>query len=117
MDVAFADWGSFLHACRGKDGEDLWPPIRLGNRAFFSSPVAGNVDLDADVEIVIGSLDRFVFVVNGKTGKVERRIGVDAEVWGTALLEDIDGDGVSDIIIGSDDGKLHAIPGLGPAAR
>jgi outer membrane protein assembly factor BamB len=117
-DIAFADWKGFLHACRGDTGEDLWgKPVRVGRSGFFSSPAVGDVYGDGDVEIVIGGKDRLVYVVDGRTGTIVRSYGVGAEVFGSPLLTNLDEDDTLDIVIGADDGKLHAILGSTTSPR
>ena len=64
----------------------LWPAVRVGSRSFASNPAIGDVDGDGSMEIVVGSLDRKVYVVCGTTGRVERSIGTEAEIFGSPLL-------------------------------
>jgi hypothetical protein len=100
-----------------------WPRYAfhaLGDDApdgFISTPSLGDIDGDTDMEIVIGGMDRRIhafhhdgnyvtgwpldrdYILDGMSGMLR-------ESRSTASLADLDGDGVLDIIIGSNNYKI-----------
>ncbi|MCC6457785.1 MAG: VCBS repeat-containing protein [Caldilineaceae bacterium] len=100
-----------------------WPRYAfnaLGDDApdgFISTPSLGDIDGDGDMEIVIGGMDRrihaFHHTGNYVTGwpldrsyLLDGMSGILRESRSTASLADLDGDGVLDIIIGSNNYKI-----------
>lgn len=111
-EVVIGDWEGRLYVFAGNDGTPWWEgPVKVGRAGYFATPAIGDLDGDRASEIVVGGLDRFVTIVDGRTGRVLRRCGVGSEIFGTPLLMDVDGNGSLEIVIGSDEGRLHAIPG------
>jgi hypothetical protein len=73
---------------------------------FTSTPALGDIDGDGTKEIVIGGMDRrlHAFHYNGTYvagWPLAREYGISRDSRSTAALADLDGDGVLDILIGS----------------
>jgi hypothetical protein len=82
------------------DGSNNWT-----HAPVYGTPAVGDVDGDGKMEVVFGSFDHHVYLVDGATGAAKTGWPVDVgdTVYSSAALYDIDGDGLPDIIIGTDD--------------
>src|SRR5579864_2145800 len=97
-----------------RDGTLMWSvataPFNDGTNNWTHAPVVGtpavgDVDGDGNLEVVFGSFDHHVYLVDAASGTAKPGWPVDVgdTVYSSAALYDIDGDGLPDIIIGSDD--------------
>jgi FG-GAP-like repeat/PKD-like domain len=70
----------------------------------ISTPAIGDVDGDGRNEVVVGTLDQHIYVVNGLNGtdKPGWPFWVGDTIWSSPALADLDGDGKLEVIIGSD---------------
>ena len=90
-----------------REGNQLWKydttDIQGTNtvEGNWGSPVAGDVDGDGDMEIVIGSWDRNIYLLDHQ-GNYIWHYHVADSVWSTAVMVDVDKDGDLEIIIGTD---------------
>ena len=126
-----ADWVLKVLACPASHGE-------IGNRAWFGSEGAyvgglsadgrllcrvpagdrsralavGDVDGDGHSEVVAGSDDRHVYVIDPVTGSVKCSFMVPHWILVTCA-HDIDGDGRAEILVGTEDGNLYVHSGSG----
>lgn len=107
-DVVVALWSGRIAAFRGTDGSPLWETA-VSREGIFSTPALGDLNGDGVKEVVVGTKERFVVALDGRKGTVQWRVGTSAEVWGTALLYDLDDDGRVEVLVGCDDGRLLAI--------
>jgi hypothetical protein len=105
--------GGDVTRCRGsiiaynRNGVQLWKydtndaqgtGTPCGN---WSSPTIGDLNGDGDMEIVFGSWDRNIYMLN-HLGQYQWHYHVADTVWSTAALADLDRDGDLEIIIGTD---------------
>lgn len=91
-------------------GDPPWNPDGFTD-GVFATPAVGDVDGDGLSEIVYGGFDRCIYVWNhdgtsaaGWWDAVNNRPArcLDDTIWSSAALVDLDGDGVKDIVVGTD---------------
>ncbi|MEM8860084.1 MAG: FG-GAP-like repeat-containing protein, partial [Chloroflexota bacterium] len=88
------------------EGTQLWK-FCTGD-IIVSTPAVAEFGPDAaGKEIVFGSGDQFIYVLKAN-GELYWRRETGWIVQGSPLIVDIDADGFNDVLIGSDDDKLHA---------
>ncbi|MBI3271118.1 MAG: PQQ-binding-like beta-propeller repeat protein [Planctomycetes bacterium] len=107
-----------IHALSGRDGFELWTLTTQTN--IFSRAVPVDLDRDGVTDFLVNALDHRVYALSGRTGNVlwKRAVGnTDQVVTGggstlsaPAVLE-LDGDGVPDCIVGSEDSAVYALSG------
>ncbi len=97
-----------------RDGTRLWdypssnnPPSQDNpgfNYGVVGAPAIADIDGDGIVEVVWGSFDAKVYVVDGRNGanKPGWPIFVRDDMWSSPALFDLDGDGKMEVIIGVD---------------
>ena len=97
-----------------RDGTPLWNRPGSCNAFGFcpgvvSTPAIGDVDGDGKLEVVWGSFDAYIYVVDAKTGadKPNWPLFTRDTIWSSPTLYDLTGDGTLEVIIGTD---THADP-------
>lgn len=90
----------------------------LENLGTFSSPRAADFNGDGIKDIVIGTgreefvaTDSAVIALDGATGAVLWHVGARDQMFGSAAIADLDGDGTPDVVIGGRSAELRAIDG------
>lgn len=94
--IAFNRFGQRIWEYDTIDAENTGTPA--GN---FASPTIGDVDQDGNLEIVVGSWDRNIYMLDHQ-GNYLWHYHVADSVWSTAALADLNEDGNLEIIIGTD---------------
>ncbi|MFW9784624.1 MAG: FG-GAP-like repeat-containing protein [Candidatus Heimdallarchaeota archaeon] len=89
----------------GTDWDVLW--IFNTGAQIYASPAIGDVDNDGKLEVVMGSTNGNVYVLNGSTGALEHMFTTGDAIYASAALADLDGDGYLEIIIGSTDNTVY----------
>lgn len=77
-----------------------------------ATPAIGNVDEDSELEIVFGSMSSSgkVFALNHDGTTVDGfPVQLNEKIWVGASLVDLEGDGMEEIIVGTDSGNLYVI--------
>jgi FG-GAP-like repeat len=101
-----------------RDGTLMWSvataPFSDGTNSWthapvYGTPAIGDVDGDGKLEVVFGSFDHHVYLVDAATGTAKPGWPVDVldTVYSSPALYDVDGDGLPDIIIGTDDYQVN----------
>lgn len=79
------------------------------NGYIYAQPVVGDIDGDADVEIIVGSYNRKLYAWHHDATPV---IGwpkvIGDSVDSTAAIADIDNDSYVEVVVGGDDGNIYA---------
>ncbi|MBC7081436.1 MAG: DUF11 domain-containing protein [Thermoplasmatales archaeon] len=91
----------------GTDWDVLWVFNTSGN--VISTPAIGDIDNDGRNEVVFGSADGKVYVLNGSNGLQEWNFTTGGAIYSSPAIADIDGDGYKEILIGSTDGKFYCL--------
>jgi len=98
--VVYSNTGNFLWEFV-TSGQSPYPggtPTPSGN---FAAPVVGDVDGDGDMEIVINSWDRNIYLLDHQGNRLWFYHVADT-IWSTPVLVDVDGDGDLEILTGTD---------------
>lgn len=84
----------------------------------FSSPRASDITGDGVKDIILGAgrlefqkSDTAVFALDGRTGKMLWNVEAKDQIFGSAAVMDISGDGINDVIINGRSAELQAING------
>jgi len=98
----------------GTHWDVLWKYDTYGN--IYSSPALRDVDNDGDIEVIIGSGDHRVYILDGKTGAQESIFDLNGEVHASAAIANLDSDPYLEIVMGSGDGKIYCLEWTGTSA-
>ncbi|HDN50186.1 MAG TPA: DUF11 domain-containing protein, partial [Thermoplasmatales archaeon] len=77
--------------------------------SVIASPAVGDVDNDGELEVVVGSLDKRLYILDAATGTKEWSYIAGGSIWSSAALANIDGDPYLEILFGANNGKLYCI--------
>lgn len=80
-------------------GSPLWPAVTTGG-AIYGLPAAADVNLDGIPEILIGSFDQNLWIVDA-TGTTLAQFPTTDLVSSTPIVADLDGDGTMEIVFAS----------------
>jgi hypothetical protein len=89
-----------------RDGSMIWERLTATDEAddgVYSSPAIGNVDGIGGNEVVVGSFDMRVYVIQSDGSNLPGwPVKLRDTIWSSPALFDLDGDGKLEIIIGDD---------------
>ncbi len=113
-----------------RTSDDVIPPVGCTD-TVFSTPALGDLDKDGDMEIVVGSFDKRIYILH-HNGTVDSNFPIDSAhsvrfpswkdlkgkladtIWSSPSLADMNGDGYLDIILGTDEGNFGSSWGSWP---
>ena len=107
----FILWNLHKGGTEGIDWDPIWI-FQAGGR-IIATPAVGDVDADGEPEVVIGSLDGKIYVVNAEDGSMEWNYTTGASVFSSAAIANIDSDANLEIVVGSNDTYLYCLDGGG----
>lgn len=94
----------------GTDWDVLWKfPLNGSIGEIYGTPAIGDVDNDGALEVVIGSTDGNVYILNGADGSLEHTFSTGGGVYASAALANLDADACIEIIIGSTDCNVYCL--------
>lgn len=124
-EVIFTTVDGWVFAVRPTDGRTVWSRY-LGRTAIQSAPAVGQIAGSSAADVVVGTLDNRVVVLDGPTGGILRTMGGDrtqfcpghgncrpAGFFSSPAIADVDGDGRNDIVASSYDHNVYAWTGEG----
>ncbi|MCD6108687.1 MAG: PQQ-binding-like beta-propeller repeat protein, partial [Thermoplasmata archaeon] len=108
-------WG---HGSLGSEGTD-WDVIWIFNTGgrVIASPAVADIDNDRHKEVVIGSLDGWVYALNGANGALKWKYKTNSQVFSSAALANLDDDPQLEVVVGSEDGFLYCLDGVNGALQ
>jgi hypothetical protein len=99
-------------ACRSEGGKAgvaapvLVRNVKVGETAWYSSPAVVDLDKDGTKEIVAPFYSTFVFDAQGK--QLAKGTATKGRVYAPSVVADLDGDGVTEIVVGGNEGTVAA---------
>jgi len=81
---------------------------------IVSVPAIADIDQDNATEIIVGSRDKSLYILNS-SGGVERRYSINGRILSSPAVADLDGDGNAETVFGADDGFMYVINSTGYA--
>lgn len=91
---------------------------QLPGLGTFSSPRIADLNGDGVGDVILGAgreefqaCDSAIIALDGKTGQLLWTLPAKDQVFGSAALKDIDGDGIPDVIISGRSSELQAVSG------
>lgn len=97
--------GSPYAGSEGVDWDLLW--IFYAGGEVWASPAIGDVDNDGALEVVVGSTNGKLYILNGRDGIQETSIATGGAIYASAALANLDTDPYLEIVVGVADGKVY----------
>jgi outer membrane protein assembly factor BamB len=113
--VIWATGGSSVRCLNGATGVEIWRSSTVTGYGMMVD-IIDDVNFDGQADILVGSWDNAVIVLDGKTGAEiwNTPVGTtnNGYVWSARGIPDLDGDGVGDVVAGSFDLHAYAMSGV-----
>ena len=123
--VLVSSW-KFIYLLDGKTGSEIWK--FKGNDDIWTCSGIADLNDDKNTDVIAGSQDGDVYFLDGITGKEiwhrdltksyklrghdsEEGNVIDLNVWNVLEIEDIDSDGLHDIVVTSENGYVYLLSG------
>ena len=105
--ISSADFPYFPYplGTEGIDWDVLWVVKTEGE--VWSTPAIADVDVDGVLEVMIGSADGKLYIIDGENGIVETAILIGSSIYASAALANLDADAYLEIVVGATDGKIY----------
>lgn len=88
-------------------GETVWKrDVVPGDPQMTPPPVAGDLDGDGSLEVVVAANTGEVTVLDAASGEPLATYARDVEIWTHPTLADLDGDGVQEVLVTYGDGRV-----------
>jgi hypothetical protein len=97
--------GSPYAGVEGLDWDLLW--IFYGGEEIWASPAIGDINNDGTLEVIIGSTNGKLFILNGLDGVLETSIDIGSAIYASSALANLDADPYLEIVVGTIDGKVY----------
>jgi cell wall-associated NlpC family hydrolase len=113
-------WFPYPLGIEGKDWDVLWtfePPEGIGVNGIVSTPAIANVDKDEELEVVVGSTNGYLYILNAPNGNLEYKFKTGGPIYSSPALANIDIDKYLEIIVGSTDGKIYSFQWDGASGK
>ncbi|MEA2055060.1 MAG: FG-GAP-like repeat-containing protein, partial [Candidatus Thermoplasmatota archaeon] len=91
----------------GVDWDVLW--VVNNSQPIIASPAVADIDNDSHMEVIIGSLDNTVYVIDGATGTTEWSFTTNDSIYSSAAIANIDDDPYLEIVVGSNDTNVYCL--------
>jgi len=104
--------GEYNKGDLGKEGinwDVLW--VFNNSQPIIASPAVGDIDNDGYKEVVIGSVDNSIYVINGSNGDLKWSYQTDNAIYSSAALANLDEDSSLEIVVGSNDHHVYCLDG------
>jgi len=113
--VIWASGGSSIRCLNGATGVEVWRSTTVMDYGMMVD-VIDDVNYDDEADVVVGSWDNAVIVLDGKDGTEiwSTPVGTTngGDVWTARGIPDLDGDGINDVVAGSFDLHAYAMSGV-----
>jgi len=113
--TADLSWYPYSAGTEGIHWDVLW--VFQTGGSVVATPAIADVDKDGELEVIIGSTDGNLYVLNGINGTPEAIFPTGGAIYSSAAVANLDGDPYLEIVVGSTDGKLYAFSWDGSTAK
>lgn len=113
-------WFPYPLGTEGIDWDVLWvfePQEGIGENGIVSTPAIADVDKDEELEVVVGSTNGYLYILNASNGSLEYKFKTEGPIYSSPALTNIDVDKYLEIIVGSNDGNVYCFQWNGKTGK